>query len=73
MSAFKTVAIVAGFLLMLVGTVFALQGDNVIGGSALMSGNPTYIYAGAAVFAVGAVLIAAGVLLGSRRSAPRSA
>ncbi len=65
-SALRRVSIILGILLVLIGTVFALQGDNIIGGSALMSGNPTYIYVGIAVVAFGLVLIMIGAFSGSR-------
>jgi len=52
------------------GVVFALQGANVLGGSALMSGNPTYIYVGGIVALVGLVLLILGLREGS--SAPPS-
>jgi len=44
------------------GTVFALQGANYIGGSALMSGNTTYIYVGAALAILGLLLLVGGAL-----------
>jgi hypothetical protein len=43
------------------GVVFALQGANVLGGSALMSGNPTYIYVGGLAALVGLVLLILGL------------
>jgi hypothetical protein len=56
----KRVLVIVGILLLLAGIVFSLQGANVIGGSALMSGNPTYIYVGIVVALVGVVLAALG-------------
>jgi hypothetical protein len=50
------------------GIVFALQGANVIGGSAVMSGNSTYIYVGGVVAIVGLVIL----LLGFRSSATKT-
>lgn len=52
-----------GAVVLLMGVVFALQGDNIIGGSALMSGNSTYIYVGAAVAVVGFLIILSAVRL----------
>jgi hypothetical protein len=52
------------------GAVFALQGANVIGGSAVMSGNSTYIYVGALVAFIGVAMIGAGALSRSRPRAP---
>jgi len=49
--------VVVGFLLLLTGIVFALQGAGVIGGSALMSGNQTYIYVGGLVAILGLALM----------------
>jgi len=49
--------LVVGVILLLTGIVFALQGANYIGGSALMSGNSTYIYVGGLVAIVGLVLL----------------
>ena len=50
--------VVMGVLLLLAGTVFSLQGADVITGSQLMSGNATYIYVGAVVALVGILLMA---------------
>jgi protein-S-isoprenylcysteine O-methyltransferase Ste14 len=44
-------------MLLLTGIVFALQGANYIGGSALMSGNSTYIYVGGLIAFVGFILL----------------
>jgi len=67
----STVALLVGILFVLFGSVFALQGDGVLGGSA-MSNNPFWIYAGSAVAVVGVIIAAVGVWLGSR-SAPAKA
>jgi hypothetical protein len=56
---------IVGILLILFGTTFALQGDNMIGGSA-MSGNSFWIYAGSAIAVVGLIVAALGFVLGSR-------
>jgi hypothetical protein len=66
-SATKWAASIVGLILFLAGTVFALQGDGVIGGSALMSGNPTWIYIGALIALVGIVML----VFGLRRSPTR--
>lgn len=50
-------SIIIGLLLVLFGSVFALQGANVITGSSLMSGNPTYIYVGGALVLIGLILL----------------
>ncbi|HYB07746.1 MAG TPA: hypothetical protein VEB87_06320 [Nitrososphaerales archaeon] len=49
--------VVIGLVVLLMGVVFALQGANFIGGSALMSGNSTYIYVGGMVAVVGLILL----------------
>lgn len=64
-TSFVALAIV-GILLILFGTVFALQGDGKIGGSA-MSGDPFWIYAGSGVAIVGLVIAFLGFYLGSRK------
>jgi hypothetical protein len=54
-----------GILLILFGITFALQGDGMIGGSA-MSGNSFWIYAGSAIAIVGLIVAALGFVVGSR-------
>lgn len=61
MNARKSALEVVGILLVLAGVVFSLQGANVIGGSALMSGNSTYIYVGIVVAIVGVFVFALGL------------
>ncbi|MDA4132297.1 MAG: hypothetical protein OK454_04125 [Thaumarchaeota archaeon] len=58
--------IIVGLLLLLFGTVFALQGADFIKGSSLMSGNTTYIYVGAVLAVVGLVMTVLGVASRSR-------
>jgi hypothetical protein len=60
--------IIVGLFLLFIGTVFALQGANVIGGSALMSGNSTYIYIGGVVAVIGLILILVGAVSRSKAS-----
>lgn len=60
MSTMKAALVIVGILVILAGIVMSLQGFNVIGGSALMSGNPTYIYVGAVVAVVGLVIAVLG-------------
>ena len=57
----KIAMVIVGILLVLVGVVFALQGDGVIGGS-MMSGNSTYIYVGAIVAIIGVIVLALGAM-----------
>ena len=65
MKRYSIIALLVGILFIIFGTVFALQGDGVIGGSA-MSNNSFWIYAGAATAVVGVVIAGLGVFLGSR-------
>lgn len=72
MAARRWALIIVGLLLLIFGTVFALQGANVIGGSALMSGNSTYIYVGGVLVIIGLILIILGSMSRSKPS-PSSA
>jgi hypothetical protein len=56
---------VFGIILLLLGTVFALQGDGMIGGSS-MTGVPFWIYAGSIIALVGVLMAALGFVLASR-------
>ena len=60
-----------GLLLILFGTVFALQGSGKIGGSA-MTGNPFWIYAGSGIAILGLILAALGFYLGGKRRTPKA-
>jgi hypothetical protein len=51
----------AGVVLAVLGTVFALQGLSLIGGSALMDGDSMFIYIGTLISVGGLVLIAFGL------------
>jgi len=66
MSATKWIILIVGVLLFLMGIIFALQGANILGGSALMSGNPKYIYVGTVIALVGVVFVFAGVWMKAR-------
>lgn len=59
---------VFGIILLLLGTVFALQGDGMIGGSS-MTGVPFWIYAGSIIALVGVLMAALGFVLASRGKA----
>jgi len=61
---------ILGVLLLLAGVVFSLQGADVITGSSLMSGNPTYIYVGAVVALIGLVLLFWSARAGKGAGAP---
>ena len=60
-----------GILLILFGSVFALQGDGMVGGSS-MTGNPFWIYAGSGVAIIGVILAILGFGLGSRSGAKKA-
>jgi hypothetical protein len=53
--------ILVGLLLLLLGAVFALQGEGVVGGSSLMDNNPNFIYIGSFVALVGIVMAVLGI------------
>ena len=61
--------ILVGILLVIFGTVFGLQGANVIGGSSLMSGNSTYIYVGGVLAVIGLIISALGMVSRSKVAA----
>jgi hypothetical protein len=56
-----------GFLLVVAGTVFALQGFGVLGGS-VMSGSSFWAAAGPVIAVAGLALIVGGARLGRARS-----
>lgn len=58
----RAIPIIIGVILFLVGTGWASQGAGIIGGSSLMDNNPTFIYLGGFVAAVGVVSVAFGAL-----------
>lgn len=58
--AIRTAVVAAGILMPLVGTVFALQGANVIGGSSMMNGSSTWIYVGSLLAVVGVLVTIMG-------------
>ena len=64
----KLILEVVGVLLLLTGIVFALQGANVIGGSAVMSGVTSYIYIGVVVAIVGLAVLILGLRSGGAAS-----
>jgi len=66
----KLALLILGVLLLLAGTVFSLQGANVITGSSLMSGNSTYIYVGAIVAIIGLALLALSIRSGTEPVSP---
>lgn len=59
-----------GALLLVAGTVFALQGFGVLGGSS-MSGSNVWAAVGPVIAAVGVVMLVGAVRSGQRHSAPR--
>jgi len=71
MKRYSIAALVVGILMLIFGTVFALQGEGTIGGSA-MSNNSFWIYAGAAIAIVGVVIAVVGGWTGSRSNTPKA-
>ncbi|HZW58184.1 MAG TPA: hypothetical protein VFF30_17985 [Nitrososphaerales archaeon] len=61
MRATKIGLFVLGVLLLIFGTIFALQGNRTIGGSSLMDGNRNFIYIGVGVAIVGLVSLLWGL------------
>jgi hypothetical protein len=59
-----------GALLLVAGTVFALQGFGVLGGSS-MSGSNTWAAAGPVIAAIGLMVLVGAVRSGHRHSSPR--
>jgi len=59
-AALRWALIVVGILLLIFGTIFALQGANVIKGSSVMSGNSAYIYVGGALAVIGLIMLIRG-------------
>jgi hypothetical protein len=60
--------VVFGLLLVIFGTIFALQGVNVIGGSSFMNGNRSWVYIGGALDVTGLILVVAGSVSRSKSS-----
>ncbi len=58
-------------MLILFGTVFALQGDGKLPGSA-MSGVTFWLYAGSVIAIVGFLLAVLGFVMGSRKVKPKT-
>ena len=65
------ILMILGILLVLFGTVFALQGDNILPGSS-MSGVTFWLYAGAVTAVIGLVLAVLGFMMGFRRGKPKT-
>ncbi len=57
MNSRKAAVAIVGVVVLVLGVVFALQGANIIGGSSLMSGDPTYMYVGAILAVVGFLVL----------------
>ena len=73
MAALRWALAIVGLIFLFFRIVFALQGADILGGSALMSGNPTYIYVGAAVALLGVVALVLGWRSASRAAPPAPA
>ncbi len=57
---------IIGILLILFGTVFALQGDGILPGSA-MSGVTFWLYAGSVVLVIGLILAVLGFMMAMKK------
>ena len=66
----KIIPIAIGGLLVLLGVGWTSQGAGLIGGSSLMDDNPTFIYLGAGLAAVGLALVALGATAKARAEPP---
>ena len=62
---------IVGILLILFGTVFALQGDSVLPGSA-MSGVTFWLYAGSVILVIGLVLVVLGFMMAMKKEKPKT-
>ena len=60
----------AGTLILIAGTVFALQGFGVLGGSS-MSGSNAWAAAGPVIAAIGLMMLVGAARSGHRHSSPR--
>lgn len=57
----EKIEIGVGAVIAVLGTVFALQGAGLIGGSSLMDANPTFVLVGPLISVAGVVLVAFGL------------
>ena len=68
-----TLLALVGVLLLLAGFVFVLQGMGIVGpDSSFMFNNPTWIYQGVAVMAVGLLALGGGLNLSRRQRASKT-
>lgn len=65
----QRVVLVAGILVDLLGTIWLLQGLNILGGSR-MTGDPFWAVAGLVLIIVGSMIVVLSVLRGARRAQP---
>jgi hypothetical protein len=68
----KTISIVVGVILLLVGLGWASQGAGIMGGSSLMDNNPTFIYLGGFLAVLGIALVAFGAVSKTKARTPLS-
>lgn len=61
----RTLLIVVGVIVLVIGGIFAGQGANLIPGS-VMTGDPKWLYIGIAMALIGVLLIVLGVRRGVR-------
>lgn len=62
MKARRTIPIIVGIVLLLMGTVFAFQGAGMAGTGGLMDNNSTWIYIGGAIAVLGVLLVVLGAI-----------
>ncbi len=62
----RTLLIVVGVIVLVIGGIFAGQGANLIPGS-VMTGDPKWLYIGIAMAVIGVLLIVLGVRRGGAR------
>jgi hypothetical protein len=58
----KAIPIIIGGILLLLGVGWASQGAGIMGGGSFMDNNPTFIYLGGFLAAVGIAIIAFGAI-----------
>ncbi len=66
------IGLAVGIIFVLLGSVFALQGDGVLGGSG-MSNNPFWLYAGSVIAVLGVAIAGLAVWMGSRSPPAKAA
>ena len=68
----RKITLLLGLALVFLGIIWSLQGSGAIGGSAIMSDNPTFIYVGSLVSLIGFLLLIASYRPGAVAKATNS-